>query len=67
MKFIILGGGLSGLAAGYKLSKKGNEVVILEKEDFLGGLASTYDVKWENKNFEYLRLITTFLLGIKPQ
>lgn len=49
MKSIILGGGLSGLATGYELSKKGNEVVILEKEDFLGGLASSYEMNLGGK------------------
>ena len=51
MKVIILGGGLSGLAAGYRLSKAGNEVTILEKEDYLGGLASSYAISWGGKNY----------------
>ncbi len=41
MKVVIIGGGITGLTAGYSLVKKGFEVVILEKEDFLGGLASS--------------------------
>lgn len=51
MKAIILGGGLSGLAAGYRLSKAGNEVTILEKEDYLGGLASSYTINWDGNNY----------------
>lgn len=51
MKIAILGGGLSGLAAGYRLSEKSNEVTILEKEDFLGGLASSYSIPWDGKNY----------------
>ena len=44
--FIILGGGVSGLVAGYELLKKGNKVTIFEAKDFFGGLAST--VKFKN-------------------
>lgn len=39
MKIAILGGGFTGLAASYYLSKKGHEVALLEKEPVLGGLA----------------------------
>src|SRR4030067_2353091 len=42
MRIIILGGGLSGLTCGLALIKAGHEVVILEKEDELGGLARSY-------------------------
>lgn len=41
---IILGGGLSGLAAAEKLAGKYN-VTVLEKEDLLGGLARSYNYK----------------------
>lgn len=44
-KVIILGGGLSGLAAADKLLEKNNfEVIILEKAPFWGGLASSFQV-----------------------
>ena len=36
---IIIGGGLSGLSAGYFLSKKDKKVLILEKESWVGGRA----------------------------
>ncbi len=42
MKIAILGGGFTGLAAGYHLAKKGHNVVIFEKERQLGGLASGF-------------------------
>ncbi|UCH31430.1 MAG: FAD-dependent oxidoreductase [Candidatus Bathyarchaeota archaeon] len=42
MKVLIVGGGLSGLGAGYRLSKQGFEVTILEKEEYIGGMASSY-------------------------
>ncbi|MBR9677225.1 NAD(P)-binding protein [Candidatus Woesearchaeota archaeon] len=41
MKIVILGGGLAGLAAGDILSKY-HQVLILEKNSFLGGLAASF-------------------------
>ncbi len=49
-KIAIVGGGIGGLIAGYKLSQKGNKVTIFEKEKQLGGLMS--DFKIENENLE---------------
>lgn len=43
-KIVILGGGLAGLAAALKLTKK-FEVTILEKNKSLGGLASSFQYK----------------------
>jgi len=42
---LILGGGLSGLACGLRLSQRGYKVRILEKENVLGGLAASF---WQN-------------------
>ena len=41
MKTIVLGAGLAGLSAAYELSRRGNEVVVLEKCHQPGGLAAT--------------------------
>lgn len=38
---IILGGGLTGLTAAYELTKKGEEAIVIEKEDQLGGLLAS--------------------------
>ncbi len=38
----IIGGGIAGLVAGYELSKVGARVTILEREQRLGGLASSF-------------------------
>lgn len=51
MKICIIGGGLTGLSAAFKLSKKGHEVTILEKENFLGGLASSFEIEWNGKKY----------------
>ena len=39
-KIIVIGSGISGLATAAYLKKEGNEVIILEKNRFLGGRAS---------------------------
>ena len=41
MKIIIIGSGLAGLSAGYKLCKS-NEVLIFEKDTEIGGMAASY-------------------------
>ncbi|HLB70206.1 MAG TPA: NAD(P)/FAD-dependent oxidoreductase [Candidatus Methanoperedens sp.] len=43
MKTVIIGGGLAGLAAAYKLAGR-DEVVVIEKEPELGGMASSYSI-----------------------
>ncbi len=48
MKIAIIGAGFTGLSAGYRLSKKGHEVTVIEKDNFPGGLAVGYqEDKWE--------------------
>lgn len=42
MKIAILGGGITGLTAGYFLSKKNYQITIFEKSSLLGGLASGF-------------------------
>lgn len=49
MKIAILGGGFTGLAAAYHLSRKGHDVTILEKAPVLGGLA----VGFKNENWAW--------------
>lgn len=41
MKIIIIGSGLAGLSAGYRLCKS-NEVIIFEKDAEIGGMAASY-------------------------
>jgi len=41
-KVVVLGGGLSGLAAAYLLANNGMQPLLLEKDETLGGLASSY-------------------------
>ncbi len=43
MKIGIVGGGIAGLTAAYRLGKAGHSVTVIEKDNFLGGLASSID------------------------
>src|SRR5919108_1009201 len=38
---VVLGGGVCGLAAGFTLAERGERVMLLEAQDFLGGLGTT--------------------------
>ena len=40
-QIIIVGAGPAGLAAGYELAKKGQKVVVLEKDNIAGGISRT--------------------------
>jgi len=44
----IIGGGFTGLAAAYELTKQGIKVTVHEGEAQIGGLASAFDVQGEN-------------------
>ncbi|XP_072968560.1 uncharacterized protein [Typha angustifolia] len=44
MKVAVIGGGISGLVAAYELAKGGVNVVLYEKEDYLGGHPMTVSV-----------------------
>lgn len=54
-KIIILGGGLTGLAAADKLAGK-YDVTVLEKQDYLGGLASSFEHKgkWIPRHYHHI-------------
>lgn len=41
---VVVGGGVTGLAAAYELSKKGIEVTVVEKEKQLGGVLGSFSV-----------------------
>jgi len=50
MKTVIFGGGLTGLSAAHYLSETNNEIIILEKEERVGGLAGGFKLpqwNWE--------------------
>jgi protoporphyrinogen oxidase len=45
MKICVIGSGLSGMTAAYRLSKSGHQVTVLEKESKTGGLMRSFNVK----------------------
>ena len=45
MKIAVIGGGITGLTAAYQLSRKGYQVTLFEKENYLGGLAAGFKRK----------------------
>ncbi len=49
MKIAVLGAGLAGLSAAEELTRRGHEVVVIEKEPHPGGLAATI----KRSGFEY--------------
>jgi len=42
MKIAVVGAGITGLTAAYRLSQKGHQVVVFEKENYVGGLAAGF-------------------------
>ena len=44
MRIGIIGAGISGLAAGFRLARKGHHVKVFERDAAVGGLVSTFDL-----------------------
>lgn len=42
-KVVVIGGGIAGAAAAHRLAKRGHHVIVLEKQDRLGGRVCTRD------------------------
>lgn len=61
MRVAILGGGYTGLTAAYYAAKAGHDVVLYEREPFLGGLANGFEAKGWNWTIEraYHHLFTS--------
>lgn len=49
--YIVLGGGLAGLAFAYRMSSNGQSVLVLEKEERVGGLARS--IKYGDFEFDF--------------
>ena len=52
MRIAIIGAGITGLTAGYRLSQKGHQVTIFEKEDYVGGLVGGFRPSAESWSLE---------------
>jgi protoporphyrinogen oxidase len=66
MKIIVIGAGFTGLSAAYRLLQAGHEVVVIEKQSNLGGLAVGYTHKgWKwHLDKAYHHLFTNDYAGI---
>ncbi|MCJ7443143.1 MAG: FAD-dependent oxidoreductase [Methanotrichaceae archaeon] len=62
LKIAVIGAGLTGLAAAWKLSKK-HDIIMLEKEPFLGGMASSYIIPWDGKEYKITKTYHHILEG----
>ena len=59
MKIAIVGGGLTGLVAGYRLSQKNHQVTIFEKSNNLGGLMGGFKIGKTNLEKAYHHIFST--------
>lgn len=50
---LILGGGLAGVTAAHELSRRGTRVILVEREDEVGGLAKSLTHSSEHGEFTY--------------
>lgn len=50
MNIAIIGSGISGLTAGYLLSRK-NNITVFEKNDYIGGHTHTHLLEYKNKSY----------------
>jgi protoporphyrinogen oxidase len=58
VKIGIIGGGIAGLTAAYKLGKSGHDVSVFEKKPHLGGQVATFDVGGERLEGFYHHIFT---------
>ena len=59
MRVGIIGAGAAGLAAAYDLSKNGHDVAVYERAPFVGGQASTFEVRGARLERGYHHLFTS--------
>jgi protoporphyrinogen oxidase len=59
MKVGIIGGGVAGLAAAYRLAQRGHQVAVYEASPFLGGLVRTCEIGGERIESFYHHLFNT--------
>jgi len=59
MNIAIIGAGLTGLVAGYRLSQKGHKVTIFEKSDDIGGLMGGFEIEGTSLEKAYHHIFST--------
>ena len=50
---IIVGAGITGLYLAYKLLKEGEKVMLVDRNNYLGGRIYTHHDKYNSKKFNY--------------
>jgi len=65
-KIAIIGGGITGLVAGYRLLQKGYGVTIFEKEEELGGLLGSFKIEGKSLEKAYHHIFKTdkYIIGL---
>ncbi len=58
MRIGVVGGGVAGLTAAYELGKRGHQVVLFEREPYLGGQASTFEIEGTRLERYYHHIFT---------
>ncbi|MBI2552414.1 NAD(P)/FAD-dependent oxidoreductase [Candidatus Uhrbacteria bacterium] len=58
-RIAVIGGGFTGLVAAYELGKRGCQVALFERGDYLGGLASGFAIEDHPLEKAYHHLFTT--------
>ncbi|MEX2157790.1 MAG: NAD(P)/FAD-dependent oxidoreductase [Dehalococcoidia bacterium] len=59
MKVAVVGGGVAGMAAAYRLIQRGHQVSLYEASPFLGGLVRTFDTGGDRLEAFYHHLFST--------
>ena len=56
MEYAVLGGGALGLQTAYRLSQAGQKVMVFEREELAGGLASGFQIDnvWLDKFYHHI-------------
>ena len=44
MRIVVIGGGVAGVSAALDLARSGNEVVVIERSDRIGGLVASFEI-----------------------
>ena len=59
MKVCVIGGGVAGMASGYRLMQRGHSVALYEASPYLGGLVRTFEVGGTRLEAFYHHLFST--------
>lgn len=43
---VVIGAGISGLLSALAISEENKSVLVLEKEEYIGGVCRSYEVDW---------------------